>query len=340
VSDQRSHGVSRRDFVVRSGILAGGALLAPVAGQAWADSPADELPKRVLGRTGVSLTTFTLGTAPSGFTKPHDPKITADCVNAAIDLGVNAIDTAPAYDVAQEGVGMALGKRRKDIFLSSKVLADDVPKAEKILAESLRVLKTDYLDLVYWHQVGEREVENGLKPDGVYTWLLKQKKAGKVRFVGISGHNHPARFLGLLESGEVDALLVIINFVDLHTYDFEGKVLPAARKHNTGIVAMKVFGGARKGNYPDPKCPPQLDVEYLDLAVRYSMAIDGVATLNIGTHNVEQVRKNVELVKRCRPLTVDEQQKIATLGKELAAQWKEHLGPVAGIGSYNHVYHV
>jgi hypothetical protein len=310
------------------------------AGQAGQEAPGGELPTRILGRTGVSLTTLTLGTAPCGFIKPDNPKNVADCVNAAIDLGVNAIDTAPAYNVGEEGVGLGLGKRRKEVFLSTKVLADDVAEAEKILANSLKVLKTDYLDLVYFHQAGDRKVDIALNPDGVYTWLLKQKKAGKTRFVGISGHNRPAKFIGLLESGEVDVLLTIINFVDRYTYNFDEKVLPIARKHNTGIVAMKVFGGAHKGNYPDPKCPPQLDVEHLELAVRHSLSVEGVASLEIGAHNVRQVRKNVEMVKRYRPLAEEEKQKLALLGKELSVQWGTHLGPLAGVGSHHHVYHV
>jgi len=340
VSHEQGHGVSRREFVVQSGVLAGGVLLGGAVGGVQANAPADELPKRVLGRTGVSITTLTLGTAPAGFTKPHSTKNVADCVSAAIDLGVTAIDTAPAYDIAEEGVGLALGSRRKEVFLSTKVLADDVAKAEKILANSLRLLKTDCVDLLYFHQVGDRKVEIALEPDGVLTWLLKQKKAGKTRFVGISGHNRPAKFVGLLESGEVDVLLVTVSFVDRYTYNFEEKVLPIARKHNTGIVAMKVFGGARKGKYADPKCPPQLDVEHLELAVRHSLGVEGVATLNLGAHNVEQVRKNVEMVKRYRPLSADETAKAAELGKKLAADWGPHLGPVAGIGSTKSVYHV
>jgi hypothetical protein len=286
------------------------------------------------------VTALTLGTAPSGFTRPHDPKLVADCVNTAIDLGVTAIDTAPAYDVGEEGVGLALGKRRGEVFLSTKVMADDVAKAEKSFANSLRMLKTDCVDLVYFHQAGDRNVQIALNPEGVYTWLLAQKKAGKTRFVGISGHNRPAKFIGLLESGEVDVLLTIINFVDRYTYDFDQRVLPVARKHQTGIVAMKVFGGARNGNYPDPQCPPQLDQEYLELAVRHSLGVEGVATLNIGAHNPAQVRKNVEMVKRCRPLSGEEHQKLAVLGKELAAQWGTHLGPLAGTDRHAHVYHV
>jgi len=340
VSHEQDRGVSRREFVVQSGMLAGGVLLGGAVGAVQAKAPADELPKRVLGRTGVSITTLTLGTAPAGFTKPHSAKNVADCVSAAIDLGVTAIDTAPAYDIAEEGVGLALGSRRKEVFLSTKVLADDVATAEKILANSLRLLKTDCVDLLYFHQVGDRKVEIALDPDGVLTWLLKQKKAGKTRFVGISGHNRPAKFVGLLDSGEVDVLLVTVSFVDRYTYNFDEKVLPIARKHNTGIVAMKVFGGARTGKYADPKCPPQLDVEHLELAVRHSLGVEGVATLNLGAHNVEQVRKNVEMVKRYRPLSAEDTAKAAELGKKLAADWGPHLGPVAGTGSYKSVYHV
>lgn len=327
--------LSRREFVYQSGLLAGGAWLAAAAGQATAAdkaTSAGELPRRVLGKTGASITALTLGTAPCGFAKPHSPQNVADCVNAAIDLGITSIDTAPAYDIAEEGVGMGLGKRRKNIFLATKVMADDVKEAEKIFSNSLKLLKTDYVDLVYFHHLGDRKVDIAMEPNGVFTWLLKQKKAGKARFVGVSGHNRPGRFAKFLESGECDVLLTVVNFVDRHTYNFEESVLPIAVKNNVGIVAMKVFGGSLKMNYADPKCPPQLDVKYLDLAARYALGIPGVTTLNIGVHNVEQVRRNVELVKKCQALTAEEVAQCRTLGKQLAAEWGEHFGPLVRAG--------
>ena len=323
--------ISRREFVCQTGALAGGTLLAATAGghrAAAEDRAPGELARRTLGRTGVSVTALTLGTAPCGFAKPHAPQNVADCVNAAIDLGINAVDTAPAYDVGEEGVGLGLGKRRKDVFLSTKVLADTVDEAEKIFSNSLKVLKTDYVDLVYWHQLGDRKVDTAMEPDSVFTWLLKQKQAGKIRFVGISGHNRPGRYAPFLNSGKVDVLLTIVNFADRFTYKFEQDVLPIAQKNNVGIVAMKVFGGSRKMNYPDPNCPPQLDVKYLDLAVRYALGVPGVATLNIGVHNVQQLRRNVEMVKNYKPLEAEELVRCQTLGKELAAEWGTHFGPL------------
>jgi predicted aldo/keto reductase-like oxidoreductase len=328
--------ISRRAFVQQSGLLAGGMLLGAPAVAHAADPeapvpPPGEWPKRVLGRTGVSVTTMTLGTAPMGHCKEIKPPEIAEVVKLALDQGINFIDTAPVYDDAEEGVGMALGKRRDDVFLATKVWADTLKQAEESLANSLKKLKTDCVDLLYYHSVGNRQIEGAMEPGGVFHWLVQQKKAGKCRFVGISAHHLPGRLPAFLETDEVDVLLVVINFVDLHTYKFEETVLPIARKHNTGIVAMKVFGGAnhKAGSYNNPHCPPELDPKYLDLAVRYSLGVEGVATVNLGVHNKDQVLKNIQMVRAYQPLSLQESDSIAQLGQTLAAEWGPHFGPVA-----------
>jgi len=333
--------MSRRAFVRRGGVLAGGMLAAASTGPGLRQASAaestpgetivDGWPRRVLGRTKVPVTTMTLGTAPCGLCPKILPPEIAEIVRVALDLGITSIDTAPAYKQSEEGIGMALGRRRQEIFLASKVLADTLDEAEESLANSLRLLKTDWIDLVYYHSVGSHDVEKAMAPDGVFSWLVKQKQAGKFRFLGISGHHKPGDFPQLLETGEVDVLLTLVNFVDRHTYGFEDKVLPVARKHNVGIVAMKVFGGARKkaGSYPNPDAPPELDLEHLELAVRYALGTPGVATVNLGAHKREQVRKNVEMVKRYQPLATDEQAKVDELGRQLAERWGPHFGPVA-----------
>lgn len=336
---ETSH-LSRRAFVRQTSLLAGGLVLGhDAACQAAAEPPATDKPApdnspwptRVLGRTGVSVTTLTLGTAPCGLSSKIPPPEIAKIVDEALELGITSIDTAPAYKQSEEGIGMALGQRRKDIFLATKVMADTVADAEKSLTKSFELLKTDWFDLVYYHNVGEHDIDAARKPDGVFSWLLKQKQAGKFRFLGISAHNRPGKCVPLLETGEVDVLLTLVNFVDRFTYGFDHKVLPLARKHNVGLVAMKVFGGARKseGSYENPKCPPELDVEHLEMAVRYSLGFPGVATLNLGVHNREQLRKNVQMVKRYQPLADDDQERLRTLGKQLAQQWGPHFGPIA-----------
>ncbi len=322
--------VSRRSFLARTGVMTGATILgtrSPAAAEP-APGPAghipDGIPRRVLGRTGVSVTTFTLGTAACGSLSP--PEI-ADLVNAALDAGVNSVDTSQQYQNAQEGVGLALGKRRKDVFLATKVFANSIADAEASLERSIRLLKTDCFDLLYYHSLGNLNIEGAMEPDGVFTWLLKQKKAGKCRFVGVSGHHLPGRFQQFLESGEVDVLLAAVNFVDRHTYDFESRVLPLARKHNIGIVAMKVYGGMAGMNYRKP-APAQLDAKFVPAAFRYALSLPGVATSNIGIHSVEEIRHNVQMAKDFQPLSDAEHAALLDEGKKLAADWGQHFGPV------------
>ncbi len=320
--------ISRREFLYEAGCLAGGVALGTGAASgiaAEALPTAGDWPTRVLGRTGVPVTLMTLGTAPCGLSKHVSIDQISGIVNEALDLGITSIDTAPKYIKSEEGIGKALGSRRKDVFLATKVWADTIAEAEESFSSSLKLLKTDHVDLVYYHSVGHREVENAMSPDGVFTWLLKQKQAGKCRFVGISAHHLSAKCHGFLESGDVDVLLTILNFADRYTYRFESEVLPLARKHHVGVVAMKVFGGAKKMDYDQPI--PQVDVDHLELAVRYTAAVPGVSTLNLGVYDKDQLRKDVQMVKNCQPLEPQQQTMLAKLGRDLASQWGPHFGP-------------
>lgn len=317
--------VSRREFLVGTGTFAG----ATAVGAEWSPAAAAEvrpLPTRVLGRTGIAVTTMTLGTAPCGLSEHVPKEQIAEIVSEAIDLGITSIDTAPKYIKSEEGIGRALGKRRKSVFLATKVWADTIREAEESFSQSLRLLKTDYVDLVYFHSVGHRNVENARGPDGVFTWLQKQKQAGKARFLGISAHHMPGRCKPFLESGAVDVLMTVVNFVDKHTYRFEDDILPIARKRKIGIVAMKVFGGARNMNNNERR--PHLDVAHVPLAARYALDVPGVATVNLGVYDKKQLRQNIALVRDHQTLDAAQKEQAERLGRELAAQWGPHFGPV------------
>jgi len=146
----------------------------------------------------------------------------------------------------------------------------------------------------------------------------------------ISGHNLPDRFPEFLETGEVDVLLTIVNYVDRFTYTFEEKILPLAQKHDVGIVAMKVFGGPdpKTGSWHDPKAKPLVGEDHVELAIRYALSTPGVVTVNLGVHTLEQLRQNIQIVRRFQPLTDDERAKLLKRGQELAAVWGPHFGPV------------
>ncbi len=330
----RGESISRRRFTRDTVLLAGGALLGtPLT--SIAASAAGSLPRVKLGRTGELVARMTLGTVPCAMPKGATPEEVADVIDEAINQGVGSVDVAPAYVQAETGAGLALGKRRPEVFLSTKVAASTVEDAEASLTNSLRLLKTDYVDVLYLHSVGsrkqDRKPEIAMKPDGVFPWLLKQRQLGKCRFVGISSHNAPKMCIPLLETGEVDVLLIVINLVDRFIYNHEGILLPIAKKHNTGVVAMKIYGGSKRvlpeGVPFNVAGPAELDTAHFGTALRYTMGVEGVTAVNLGCRTRDEVRKNVAAVLAYQPLSAAEVVAAETMGRELAPKWSERFGP-------------
>ena len=235
----------RREFLKKIGCAGAGLTLAAVSQPLSAQTPS-ELPTRVLGRTKQKVSILGLGTAPVG-EGPVDVQEGIKIFGEAIDRGVTYIDTAKIYGNAEEILGHLVPKRRDKLFLVTKVSTDNAQRAERSLGESMRLLKTDYLDLVHIHSIGGKNIDRVLANDGVLEYLLKQKEAGKIRFIGISGHNRPPNFVRMIKTGQIDVIMCVMNYADRNIYDFEGKVLPEARKRNVGCVAMKVYAGIKGG---------------------------------------------------------------------------------------------
>jgi hypothetical protein len=106
---------------------------------------------------------MTLGTAPCGIASDVWLEEVGEIANLAIDLGISFIDTALTYGKSQEGIGRALGSRRKDVGLASKVMANTIAEAETSLANSLKTLKTDYVDILCYHHPGNRQPGRALR---------------------------------------------------------------------------------------------------------------------------------------------------------------------------------
>ena len=317
---------TRRTFLQSASALGAGAFL--FQPQVNAQNQGTEFPSRVLGQTKRQVTTLALGTWPCGRSSHVDVDSIVKLVHESLQLGINFIDTANLYGKAEEAIGIALQNQRDKVFLATKVWADTAKEAESSLADSCRKLQTEQLDLVYIHSVGDRDVQQVLATDGSLDFLTRQKEKGVIRFVGISGHSKPDSFLPLIKTGKVDVIMVAMNFVDLHTYGFETKVLPLARERGLGIACMKVYGGMQGGfdAASGPNTGSMVPDRLKQLAVRYALGLDQVATLVIGPHTVEQLRQNVQLVRAFQPLTDHERAELIALGKELAPKWGDHFG--------------
>ena len=321
--------VSRRSFLQQLSVAGLGTLLVDTSVLASEGTPA--LPTAVLGKTKHRMTRLGLGTWPCGKSSDVGVDGVARLVQEALELGIDFIDTAHNYGVAEEGIAKGLGKRRNQVFLTTKVWADTAAEASTSLEQSLRTLQTDHLDLVYLHSVGNRDVARVLGPGGALEYLLEQKAKGTTRFVGISGHSKVKDFLPLIDTGKIDVVMMAMNFVDRHTYGFEDKVLPAARRRGMGVICMKAYGGMQGGfaTAGGPAIGSMVQKALLQQAVRYALDLPGVTSLVIGPHTVEQLRENVRFVRSYKPLSSEEQQSLTTLGKQMATKWGPHFGPVA-----------
>lgn len=315
-------GLTRRAFLQLAGAGAAALGLAGRLGAGMA-GPGSGLPTRTLGRTGVRVSVLGLGTAALGG-RPDEEAIRL--LRAAVDLGVTYIDTAPAhggYGRAQLQIGEALHDRRSEIFLVTKCFVPDGAGALRDLERSLKELRTDRADLVLAHSIGANEMPPGVvfSPAGVLSALRRMQEEGLARFVGISGHNRPERFVRALREFDLDVMMTAVNFADVNTYNFEGVAWPLARERGAGLVAMKVFGGVRRGAANVPR-------ERHDLAFRYALSLEGCATAVIGMLSDAELRQNVERARRFSPLSAEELGSLSGPGRELARHWGAHFGPV------------
>jgi aryl-alcohol dehydrogenase-like predicted oxidoreductase len=325
--------LSRRELLAATGAMAAGLSLTGEA-QAAGLSPGGEahagagaLPHRLLGKTGVRVPILGFGTAPAGERRTRDQAI--QLYHEAIDLGVNYFDTAPefaGYGKAQEQLGYALRDRRKEVFLVTKCWRARGDEALKLLEANLKELQTDHADLVYAHSVGDSKMPLDviLGRGGVMEFLLKAKREGLTRFVGISGHCRPWKFLRVIRKTPIDVMMNAVNFADLHTYNFEGVVWPEAARHNIGLVAMKVFGG----EYGKALSNSLMPLEHHESAFRYALSQPHVSLACIGMATSEELRRNVEWARRFTPMIPQEIAALEETGKALAARWKHHFGAV------------
>jgi predicted aldo/keto reductase-like oxidoreductase len=276
------------------------------------------------------VTILGLGTAPVGEARVELKEATR-IFGEVMDRGVNYIDTARIYGNAEEALGQLVPSRRDKLFLVTKVWVETAADAEKAFTESLRTLKVEDVDLVHIHHIGGKNLDRVLAKDGVLEYLLKQKQAGRLRFIGVSGHARPANFVRLLETDQIDVMMAVMNYADRNVYDFEGRVLPECRKRNVGVAAMKVYAGIQGGfpNHRKAWVGCNTSPERLPQALAYALDLEGVSVAVVGPFTFEQAVQNVEIARRYKPLTEPERTDLLAYGKELAAKLGPRYGPVA-----------
>jgi len=206
------------------------------------------IPTRLLGATGVSVSVVGIGGFHLG--KP-DEQEAIRIVRTALDRGITFLDNCWDYNEgkSEERMGKALrdGYRQK-AFLMTKLDGRTKQAAQEQLEQSLRRLGTDVIDLVQIHEViRDSDPERCFLEGGCVDALVEAKKAGKIRFVGFTGHKHPNIHLAMLRASDAhdfafDTVQMPLNVMDAHFRSFEKNVLPVLVQRRIGVLGMKSMG--------------------------------------------------------------------------------------------------
>lgn len=166
-------------------------------------------------------------------------------VRFAYEQGINFFDTANAYHDSEAKIGRAFVGLRQQVVLATKTMRRDGNGAIEQLEQSLRSLKTDYIDLYQLHQVAQENAWQAIfAPGGALEALQKAKQQGKIRYLGVSSHSRPMA-IKLIETGLFSTIQFPFNFIE---QDAEQDLFPVARKMGVGILAMKPFAGGMIDN--------------------------------------------------------------------------------------------
>lgn len=310
--DDGERSLNRRQLLKAFGLFGSIVALGGTRGLADALEPVRssttrEIPKRLLGKTGVQVSALCFGGAHWG--RIEDDAEAIRILHEAIDAGVTFLDNAWEYNGgrSEELMGKALQGRRQQVFLMTKVCSHGRDKrvALQQLDESLRRLKTDYLDLWQIHEVVYfDDPDRHFAPGGGAEALLDAKRQGKVRFIGFTGHKDPKIHLKMLAHDfPFDTCQMPLNVFDGTYRSFEQEVLPVLTQRGIAPIGMKSLSGNAE--------PIKQGLVTPEEALRYVLSLP-IASLVSGIDSRDVLRQNLDIVRRFVPMTVAEMQGLRT----------------------------
>jgi predicted aldo/keto reductase-like oxidoreductase len=307
--------MKRRKFI-RNTTLGTIALTIPMIRSFGNDfSPAYNIPKRVLGKTGEKLSIIGFG----GIMLNDNPQDFAnELVAKSYELGVNYYDVAPGYGTAQERLGPALKPYRKNCFLACKTHDRTAKGAQNELEDSLRKLETDHFDLYQLHALSSvEEVKQVFGPNGAMETFVKARKDGKVKHLGFSAHSVDAALLAM-KSFDFDSILFPINFACWNAGNFGPQVFDEAEKRGMGILALKAMALTKLADgeekiFKNVWYRPIKDENVMKMALKYSLSKNITAAVPPGKNTL--FLKALEFMNDYQPITEQETQKLLALAK-------------------------
>ena len=254
-----------------------------------------EMIYRVLGSTGETVSAIGMGGWHLGSEKVDEP-LSIRIVRTGIDRGLTFLDNCWDYNEGASEIRMGKALRdgyRDKVFLMTKIDGRSKKEAGRQLDESLRRLQVDHIDLVQHHEVLRYEDPHRIfDEDGANAALVEARKAGKLRYIGFTGHKDPRIHLYMLEVAakhafRFDAVQMPLNVMDAHYRSFEKEVLPELVRQNIGVLGMKSMANRilLKSNTVTP-----LECLHYALSLPTSVVITGIDSMKILDQAFEAVR--------------------------------------------------
>lgn len=274
------------------------------------------IPTRTLGRTGEKVTIIALGGWHIGAVKDDSEAIRI--MHEAVDEGLTFFDNCWDYHDghSEELMGQALASagRRDKVFLMTKVCARDYQGARRHLEDSLRRLKTDRLDLWQFHGTKWDDDADLIfdEDNGALKAALEARKAGKVRYIGFTGHKDPKYHLAMLKKPfQWDTVQMPLNIVDPHYRSFQKEVLPECTKRKISPIAMKGLASQ------NGRLVRELGLT-AEVCRRYVLSLP-VTTLVCGITSRENLRQDIAIARNFKPMTESEVTELLAEAKDKGA---------------------
>ena len=268
------------------------------------DSNTNSLPTRELGKTGLQVSI--IGFGGGHFIRPHiNEKESVRLVQAAIDAGVTFMDNAWEYHQgeSERRMGIALNddNRRDKVTLMTKVCARDRKTAEEQLHDSLRRLQTDVIDVWQFHEINyDNDPELIFSSNGAIKAAVAARQAGKIRFIGFTGHKSPHILQKMLaQDFDWDTCQMPINIMDAHYRSFQCEILPELNRRNIACIGMKSLGG--RG---------QIAIETglsAEQCRRYALSLP-ISTLVCGIESEANLQQDIAIARTFNPMSESERQ--------------------------------
>jgi predicted aldo/keto reductase-like oxidoreductase len=249
-----------------------------------------------LGRTNFKVSEIGFGGIPI---QQISVNRATEVIQAALDLGINYIDTARAYTDSERKIGRAIKNRRDECYLATKTVERTEEKVKKDLETSLKMLGVSRIDNYQFHSVNDEETLKQIQePEGPLEAVKVAQNEGKIDYIGISGHR--ADILAkAIQTDEFDMVMIPFNYVETEPVI---ELIPLAKKLNVGIAVMKPLGGGRLTEAPT--------------ALRFVLDYP-VSTVVTGMISVGEVKENVTVTEDMVPLSSAEREKLAAQAAEI-----------------------